>query len=279
MNQATGLKGFVKESPVKVIAVTSGKGGVGKTNVSVNLSVALARMGRRVLLMDADLGMANVDVLLGLHPAWNLSHLINGERSLEEIIVDGPDNLKIIPAASGIQKMAHLSPAEHMGMVNAFGSLGGRVDVLVTDTAAGISDGVTTFAAAAHEVIVVVCDEPASITDAYALIKVLSTEQQVKRFHVLANMVRSADEGINLYRKLAMVCDRFLDINLRYAGAVPHDEMLRKAVQKQQPVVRAYPGSMASRAFGRIAKTVDEWRLPRDNHGGLQFFIEQIART
>ena len=263
----------------KIIAITSGKGGVGKTNVSVNLSVALSRLGRRVMLMDADLGMANVDVLLGLHPAWNLSHLINGERSLEEIIIDGPEGIQIIPAASGIQAMAHLSPAEHMGMVNAFGSLGGRLDVLITDTAAGISDGVTTFAAAAHEVIVVVCDEPASITDAYAMIKVLSTEQKVGRFHVLANMVRSADEGIRLYKKLSLVCDRFLDINLRYVGAIPHDEMLRKAVQRQQPVVKAFPGCMASRAFGRVAKTVDDWRLSRDVNGGLQFFIERLTAT
>ncbi len=276
-DQASGLRRVGNTSPVRVVAVTSGKGGVGKTNVSVNISVALARAGQRAMLLDADLGMANVDVLLGLQPPFNLSHVLDGTRELEEIIVDGPDGLLIVPAASGISKMAGLGSMEHMGMINAFSTVGRHLDVLIVDTAAGISDAVTTFSAAADDVVLVVCDEPASITDAYALVKVLNREQKINNFQVLANMVRSAQEGLLLYRKLATVCERFLDVGLRFLGSVPHDEMLRKAVQKQRPVVCAYPGSMSAKAFQKMAHSMAKWPPPRINGGGLGFFIERMV--
>ncbi len=263
--------------PVRVFAVTSGKGGVGKTNVSVNLSVALSRLGQRVMLMDADLGMANVDVLLGLKPQWNLSHVMQGERTLEEVLVDGPEGLSIIPAASGISDMANLGQMENAGLVQAFSELSGRMDILMVDTAAGISGSVTTLAAAADEVLVVVCDEPASITDAYALIKVLSGQHRVQRFHVIANMVRSPDEGRNLFRKLFMVCDKFLDVTLQFLGSIPHDEMLRKSVQRQKPVVQAFPGSLSSRAFERLARELLKLPVRKELNGGIQFFIERVV--
>src|ERR1700742_4691895 len=163
--------------PVKVIAVTGGKGGVGKTTVSANLAVAIAAQGRDVMLVDADLGLANVDVVLGLHTRFNLGHVIDGHCALEDAIVTGPHGLQVVPAASGIKRMATLSPAEHAGIIRAFSDLYHQVEVLVVDTAAGLHDSVMTFSQAAHHVLVVVCDEPASITDAYALIKVLSREQ------------------------------------------------------------------------------------------------------
>ena len=176
MDRAAGLRRGAKGHAVRVMAVTSGKGGVGKTNVSVNLAAAMINNGKDVMLLDADLGLANIDVLLGLNPTYNLAHVLNGSRSLEEVIVKGPGGLKIIPAASGIKNMANLSPAEHAGLIKAFSELSDRLDVLVVDTAAGISDSVISFTRACQEVIVVVCDEPASITDAYALIKVLSRD-------------------------------------------------------------------------------------------------------
>ncbi|VAW81634.1 Flagellar synthesis regulator FleN, partial [hydrothermal vent metagenome] len=168
MDQAAGLRRMAQPNPVRAIAVTSGKGGVGKTNVSVNLSVALAERGRKVMLMDADLGLANVDVLLGLHPNGNLSHVIDGQRTLEEIIVRGPSNIMVVPAASGVKRLAELSTMENAGLIRAFSELNHDVDILIIDTAAGINESVTSFSRAAQEVVVVVCDEPASMTDAYA---------------------------------------------------------------------------------------------------------------
>jgi flagellar biosynthesis protein FlhG len=186
-DQASGLRKMARPPrPVKVIAVASGKGGVGKTNVTVNLGVALAAQGKQVLLLDADLGMANIDVMLGLHPQFNLLHVLDGSKTLSEIIVEGPSGLKIIPAASGVQKMAELSPADHAGMIQAFSEMDNQIDILMIDSAAGIADSVVSFTRAAQEIIVVVCDEPASITDAYAFIKLLSREYGVIHFHIIA---------------------------------------------------------------------------------------------
>lgn len=226
--------------PVQVIAVTGGKGGVGKTNVSVNLSIALAELGRRVLLMDADLGLANVDVLLGLTPKFTLADVVEGRCELRDVLLQGPGGIRIVPAASGTQSMVHLSPAQHAGLIQAFSDLGDNLDVLVIDTAAGIGESVVSFVRAAQEVLLVVCDEPTSITDAYALIKLLNRDYGMNRFRVLANMAQSPQEGRNLFAKLTKVTDRFLDVALQYVGAVPYDECVRKAVQKQRAVYEAF---------------------------------------
>jgi flagellar biosynthesis protein FlhG len=264
--------------PTRVIAIASGKGGVGKTNVSVNLGVTLARQGKEVLLMDADLGLANVDVMLGIKPEFNLSHLFDGERSLEELIVEGPEGLKIIPASSGVSRMADLTPAEHSGLIQAFSELSMPLDVLLVDTAAGVSDSVISFVRASQEVIVVVCDEPASITDAYALIKVLNKDHGITRFHILANMAHSTDEGRELYKKIHTACDRFLDVTLNFLGIIPYDDYLRKAVKKQQPVVLAYPSSNISRSFDRVAKAIQKWPIPGGAKGHLEFFVERLVQ-
>ncbi|HSB95554.1 MAG TPA: P-loop NTPase, partial [Spongiibacteraceae bacterium] len=188
--------------PVQVIAVTGGKGGVGKTSVSVNLSVALAQMGRRVALLDADLGLANVDIMLGLNAKHNLEDVLAGTYSLLDIMLQGPGGIRIIPASSGTQHMSQLSALEHAGLIHAFSEISEQIDVLIIDTAAGISDSVISFVRAAQEVLVVVCDEPSSITDAYALMKLLNRDYGVSRFRVLANMTRTAQEGQNLFNKL-----------------------------------------------------------------------------
>ena len=278
-DQAAGLRRMANPRPVRVIAVASGKGGVGKTNVSVNLAVALADAGKHVMLLDADLAMANVDVLLGLQPRANLAHVLDGELSLEEIIVEGPAGVQIVPASSGVAHLAQLSPAEHAGLIRAFSDLTQPLDVLVVDIAAGVADSVVTFTRAAHEVVVVVCDEPASITDAYALIKVLSREQGIQRFQVLANMARSEEEGRTLFRKIAAVCERFLDVTLNHLGTVPYDEYLRKAVQRQQAVVAAFPGSPAAKAFKKLAQAADNWPVPDGVRGNLEFFVERLVQA
>ena len=265
--------------PVQVIAVTGGKGGVGKSNVSVNLSIALAEMGRRVVLMDADLGLANIDVLLGITATNNINNVLAGECSLREVLVNGPGGIKIVPASSGTQHLTQLSPLEHAGLINAFSELSNDLDVLVIDTAAGISEQVVSFVRAAQEILVVVCDEPTSITDAYALIKVLNKTSDLYRFRILANMVRSENEGRNLYNKLSKVTERFLEVALQYVGSVPFDESVRRAVQRQRPVMEAYPRSKAALAYRQLAQKVDNWPLPSGPRGHLEFFVERLVHT
>ena len=277
-DQATGLRRMANPTPVRVIAVTGGKGGVGKTNVTVNLGVAMAELGKRVMVLDADLGLANIDVVLGLHAQRNLSHVMSGEASLEEIMVTGPKGLKVIPGASGMQHMAEMSPAEHAGLIHAFSEVANDVDVLLIDTAAGISDLVVSFSRAAQEQIVVVCDEPASITDAYAIIKLLNREHGVSRFRILSNMVKSVQEGRDLYNKMCRVTDQYLDVMLTYMGAIPYDEQLRKAVKSQKPVVEAYPRSRVAQAFKNLAKKADNWPVPTGVSGDLQFFVERLIQ-
>ncbi|MCU7816560.1 MAG: MinD/ParA family protein [Candidatus Thiodiazotropha sp. (ex Lucinoma kastoroae)] len=272
------MRRMVNPEPVRVIAVTGGKGGVGKTNISANLGVALAELGRRVILLDADLGLANLDVVLGMHAERNLSHVMRGECSLEEVMVTGPKGLKVIPGASGIQHMAEMSPAANAGLIHAFSEVANDVDVLLIDTAAGISDLVISFSRAAQEQIVVVCDEPASITDAYAIIKLLNREHGVSRFRILANMVKSVQEGRDLYNKMCRVTDQYLDVMLNYMGSIPYDEQLRKAVRSQKPVVEAYPRSRVSQAFKNLAKKADNWPIPSGVSGDLQFFVERLIQ-
>jgi flagellar biosynthesis protein FlhG len=277
-DQATGLRRMINPEPVRVIAVTGGKGGVGKTNISANLGVALAEMGRRVMLLDADMGLANLDVVLGLHADRNLSHVMCGECSLEEILVPGPKGMRVVPGASGMQHMAEMTPAENAGLIHAFSEVANDVDVLLIDTAAGISDLVISFSRAAQEQIVIVCDEPASITDAYAIIKLLNREHGISRFRILANMVRTVQEGRDLYNKMCRVTDQYLDVMLTYMGSIPYDEQLRKAVKSQRPVVEAYPRSRAAQAFKNLAKKADNWPVPSGVSGDLQFFVERLIQ-
>lgn len=265
--------------PVQVIAVSGGKGGVGKSNIAVNLSIALAEMKRRVVLLDADLGLANVDVLLGLKAVHTLADVLAGTHSLAEVLVTGPSGLKIVPASSGVQRMAELSSSEHAGLINAFNELSDQVDVLMIDTAAGISDTVVSFVRAAHEVIIVVCDEPSSITDAYALIKLLNKEYGLQRFRVIANMTRNPQEGTSMFNKLNGVCERFLDVTLQFVGQVPFDENVRNAVRKQKALLEFAPTSKAAQAIRGLAKVVDQWPLPSGPSGRLEFFVERLLRA
>jgi flagellar biosynthesis protein FlhG len=265
--------------PIQVIAVTGGKGGIGKTSVSINLAVALSNRGRSVMLLDANLGMANVDVMLGLQCEHNLSHLLDGECSLDEILVKGPSGILVVPAASGVQRMAKLSAAEHTGLIHAFNDVSEKMNTLVIDTAAGITDSVINFTRAAHEVVVVVCDEPASIADACALIKVLCQDHEVSKFRILANMVRTQEQGKKVYEKLLGAVNSALDVTLDYVGFIPFDEYLREAVQNQWAVVNAFPRSSSATAFVKLAATVDQWPVVQTSEGRLEFFFERLVKA
>jgi len=276
-NQAHGLLLLTPLKPVRVIAIASGKGGVGKTSVSVNLAMTLAMAGQDVLLLDADLGLANVDVQLGLQPSRNLSHLLAGECGIADLVLPAPRGLKVIPATSGTRHMAQLGITEYAALVHAFSDYRAPLDVLVIDTAAGISDSVTVLSKAAQEIIVVVCDEPASITDAYALIKVLSRDFGVARFRVLANMVRNDMHGKRLFENILRVTDRFLKVVLDYAGSIPDDEFLKRAIRRQSAVVDIFPGARSSRAFQLLADSSNTWHGEAAGHGELAFFSERQA--
>lgn len=266
----------VPGKPVQVVAVTGGKGGVGKTSVSINLGIGLCARGRRVVLLDADLGLANVDVLLGLRARRNLADVLSGECGLADIMLEGPGGLRIIPASSGTQSMVALSPAQHAGLIHAFSEIADSLDVLIVDTAAGISDSVVSFVRAAQECLVVVCNEPSSIADSYALMKLLNREHGMHRFRVLTNQVRSPQEGRALFHKLEQVCERFLDVMLHHIGEVPYDDTVRKCIQRQRAVLDAAPGSRAAAAFRTLAERVDG--LPRSSRasGHLEFFVERL---
>lgn len=262
--------------PVQVIAITSGKGGTGKTNIAVNLALALARQDKRTLLLDADLGMANVDVLLGLEPEHTLYDVMCGKCRLEDILMTGGDNLTVIPAASGIRQLADMSRQECAGLVRAFSDLKDQIDTLIVDTATGITESAASFCQAANEVLVVVCNEPTSIRDSLSQLKLFYTEYGITRFRILANMVDSASEANALFHDvMSHVADNH-SLQISYAGYIPADVNVRKAVHAHQAVINIFPRSPASMAVKKLARRVMEWPRPVRAGGHVEFFVERL---
>ncbi|MGI9271273.1 MAG: P-loop NTPase [Woeseiaceae bacterium] len=275
-SQVSNLQRFMSCQPIRVLAVCSGKGGVGKTNVAVNVAVAMAAQKRKVCLLDADVSLANVDVLLGLQPKYNLSHVASGEVPLSETLLAGPSDLSVIPASSGNFQMTDLPSVSQAAVIQAFSDLDRQPDVLVVDTSAGIAPTVARFVQAAQHAVVVVRDEPASLTDAYALIKVFSQNYGISRFQVITNQSPNAYAGRILFSKLQRVTDSYLDVALNHLGDVPQDSYLVKAVQEQRAVVDAYPRSPAGRAFRKIAERTFALPTEQKSNGGIEFFIERM---
>lgn len=260
----------------RVISFTSGKGGVGKTNLSTNLGVALCQRGNRVLLLDADLGLANVDILLGISPKYNLYDVLAGRKTIDEIIVDGPEGLSIIPAASGIESVCELSTSDKLHLIGAIENISTSYDYLLIDTRAGVSSDVMYFNSASNEIFVVINNEPTSLTDAYAVIKVLSKNYGEKTFSVISNDVRDSSEGAFAFQRLQHAVEKFLQVKLDYLGYVPTDSMLNEAIQEQKPLVQLFPTSKAAMAIGGLAKKIDEEGYEFRMKGGMQFFFRQL---
>lgn len=275
--QAAGLQGSAP-APVQVIAITGGKGGVGKTSTAVNLAVSLGLEGRKVMLLDGDLGLANVDVMLGLQPTYNLADVLAGRCTLDDTLIEGPAGILIVPATSGQRHMAELSRLQHAGLVTAFSELKRPLDTLIVDTAAGIADSVITLTQAAQEALLVVTNDPQSLTDAYALIKILSRDHGMRRVQVLSNMTQTPQEAKELFQNLLRVAERFLDVTLVNVGTIPACEWLRRAVRRQRAVVEAYPSSPSAQAYRALARKVMGWSLPTGARGNLEFFIERMVR-
>jgi flagellar biosynthesis protein FlhG len=261
----------------RVIAITSGKGGVGKTSIVANLGYAFSKLGKKVLILDADLGLGNLDVLLGLAPRFNLSHVIMEEKSIEDILIEGPGEMKILPASSGIQELTNLTRKQKFNILTQLDQLIDSVDVFFIDTAAGISSNVMDFNVTAQEIVVVVSPEPTSITDAYALMKVLSLKYSEKVCKLLVNMVSRPEEGREVFRQLHLVTDRFLDIQIEYLGCILNDENVPKGIKNQKIVSQLYPDTHASRCFRDLARKI--WAMPPLNcpKDGSNLFLRHLG--
>lgn len=262
-----------------VVSITSGKGGVGKTNIVGNLAVSFQRKGKNVLVFDADLGLANIDIIFGIHPRDNIDAVIRGEKRLSEIIVQGPEGVSVIPASSGIEEMANLTEGQKLHLLSEFDDLNHRFDIMLVDTGAGISSNVVYFNMAAQKRVVVVTPEPTSITDAYALLKVMFNRYKTKEFSILMNMVKDENEGKSVFKKLSQVADKFLKgVCLDYAGCILWDEYLKQAVVKRQPVVCAYPRAVASQNMGTLADRLLRSAAESDpTDGNIKFFWRRLV--
>jgi len=263
---------------MRVIAVTGGKGGVGKTNIAVNLSVSLSKLGKNVVLFDADLGLANVDLLLGLSIQRTLADVLSGEKSVGEIVVTDVTGVRVIPAASGIPEMVNLSQEKRAELIRGLSDHISTPEVMIVDTGAGIDHTVQSFVAACQIPVLVVCDEPASLTDCYALIKVLKHSKNIKQFQILVNQVESLIQGKNLFERLSAVASKHLNVELSYLGSIPLDPYLKRAVQERRPLVSAYPRSPAALALGSCAERL--LNMPAQSpSSGMTFFLENLLET
>lgn len=257
----------------RVIAVSSGKGGVGKTNLAVNLGLALARRGLRVALLDADLGTANVDVVLGIRPRYHLHHVVTGERTLAEIVVQGPFGLRVVPGASGLPDLVDLPDAQRQALLRSLLTLDGTVDLLLIDTQAGVGQNVIQFILAARELLLVTTPEPTAMTDAYALLKILSNYHTPIVTRLVVNCVRNRVEGEATLRRLASAAQQFLGVDLQPAGELPFDTSMIEAVRAQSPLLQSHPRSPAARAIERLAEGLwTEMPTETPTTGVAQFF-------
>lgn len=266
------------QRPIKTVTVTSGKGGVGKTNMVASLAVALAKSGKKVMILDADLGLSNIDVLFDIAPKYTIQHVLNGEKRIEDVIAEGPYGIKILPASSGVQELTEINEFQRMKLMEEFDSYREDLDFLLIDTGAGISQNVAFFCIASQESIVVTSPEPTALTDAYALIKVLFTRYQEKGFKVLVNSARNSEDAREVFRRLSLAAEKFLNISLDYLGFIPYDDSIPRAVRMQRAFVDAYPNCKASENLRLIAAKMMEEENGDKVRGSLQLFLGNMLR-
>ena len=270
--------GGMEEGP-RVFSVTSGKGGVGKTNIVANLALAFRRMGKRVLIFDGDLGLANIDIVFGVHPEYNISHVISGEKELTQVITEVRQGISIIPALSGEESLSDMGESQKLSLLSEFESLENMYDVVLVDTAAGISTNVIYFNLAAEECIVVVTGEPTSITDAYGIIKVLFGHG-AKRFKILINMVSGPDEAKSVYYTISKAAERFLKGSVtEYMGFIPADKKVREAVIARVPLLEKFPESPPAKAISELAEKLFAAPRRTDLDGNIKFFMQRLLRA
>ena len=290
MDQAERLRNIIKkqelppvQKPVaKVITVTSGKGGVGKSSLSVNFAIQLSRMGKRVVIFDADFGLANIEIMLGLHPRYNLADMMYRGKTLNDIITYGPENVGFISGGSGIQELANLSREQVVTLIQKLNELDEFADVVIVDTGAGISDTVLEFVAASEEVLLVATPEPTSITDAYALLKTLNKKATYRKektvVKMIANQVHGNRDAKELFEKLGMVVAKFLDIEVEYLGSVPYDHNMQKAIMKQTPISILDSSCNTARAVNQIANTLEHNMEKESEHVGIVKLFSSVIR-
>lgn len=281
MDQAESLRQMMsrQNGEVRVIAVTSGKGGVGKTNVTANLAILAAQQGRRVLIVDGDLGLANVEIIFGLTPRYHLGHLLDGTAELPQVLASGPEGVRVLPGGSGVRSLTTLDDAQKLRFMSALDTIEDEFDLVLIDTGAGIGDNVLFFVGGAQEALLVITPEPTSLSDAYAAVKVLSLEGGVEHFNVLVNQAATEQQAREIYEKLCTVSRRFLKARLKLLGQLPRDENIHRAVVTQRPLVQAFPHSPASRAIKAVADKLFSEPPPQNSVGGLKFLWQRLLRN
>jgi flagellar biosynthesis protein FlhG len=265
-----------RRRPTKTVSITSGKGGVGKTSIVANTAVQLGESGSRVLILDGDLGMANVDIMFKVRPERTIYDVVKGECTMSEILIEVADNVTLIPGGSGLFDLQNLSVFEKQILLDQVSGLGANYDFMLIDTAPGIDDNVLYLNAAAQEINVVVTPDPASVADSYALIKVLNQRYRENRFSIICNQVKDEAEGLQLYERLNTVAGRFLNVGLDYKGSIPSDLVLRQATKNQQLISQMAKESGSAQAIRKIAQKLRGYEGSGDCKGNLQFFWEQI---
>ena len=274
MDQADRLRSLMNErsKACRVIAVGSGKGGVGKTNICLNLAIALVRLGKKVIVVDVDIGLANADVILGVRSKYNLGHVLAGEVSVREALTAAPGGIFLLAGSTGVPMVSDLDEEERLFLVESFRELEEYADILIIDTGAGITRNVVHFASSADEVIVVTTPEPTAITDGYALVKTISREKGFGRIRLVVNQANGRLEGGRVSERIRMVSRRFLDLDVENLGHVLFDQRVRMAVRRKRPFVLEYPKCPASECVRRVAE-----RLLNDVNGQPSGFLEKLA--
>lgn len=287
MDQATKLRNIIKmqsqpRKVARVVTVTSGKGGVGKTSLSINLAIALSKIGKRVIVLDADFGLANIEVMLGMRPEYTLADLIFKGMEIKDIVTMGPERIGFISCGSGIKELTNLTKEQLFSVTCGLNSLDSIADIIIVDTGAGIEDRVLEFAVASAEVLLVVTPEPTSITDAYALLKTLHKKQEFVAeetiIKLVANMVKNEKEGREIFEKVNMVVKKFLNVKMEFLGSIPQDGHVSKAVMQQRPLTLEYPNAASSRAIYNLSNIIENQELDnvQNTHGIVQLFKNMI---